>query len=73
MMVDTHEDLVKAWDEVRKNGVTPDELKALAKLPVNEKEFQGLAAQWSDNVFRNKKINEWVAFAKKKYQTSAAH
>jgi ABC-type Fe3+ transport system substrate-binding protein len=73
MMVDTHEDLVKAWEEVRKNGVTPEELKALAKLPVSEKEFQGLAAKWEDNVFRNKKINEWVAFAKKKYQTSAAH
>lgn len=71
LLVDTHAELKKAWTGVTKKGLNPDAVAKLAKPPVTEAEMMTLAAKWDDDVLRNKTINEWVAFAKKKYQTSA--
>ena len=68
VIIDTHRDLKKAWKAVVKSGVTPEKLKALGQMPVTEAELLSAAEKWSDNVYRNKTINSWVAFSKKKYQ-----
>ncbi|MGE0173413.1 MAG: ABC transporter substrate-binding protein [Oligoflexales bacterium] len=73
LFVDTHEDLKKAWQAAQKQKNPEAALAEIAKLPVTEKEFEGLSAKWGDDVFRNKKINEWVSFAKKKYSGIASH
>ncbi len=71
MNVDTHTDLKAAWAAIIKRGLKPAEVAAFAKLPVNEAELLKMADKWDDNVFRNKTINEWVAFAKDKYKKLA--
>ena len=68
VIIDTHRDLKKAWKAVVKSGVTPAKLKAIGQMPVTEAELLAAAEKWSDNVYRNKTINSWVAFSKKKYQ-----
>ncbi len=67
IMVDTHKDLKKSWRVVLKSKSKEKLLKEFSKVPVTEKELGGLAAKWNDEVFRNKKINEWVSFAQKKF------
>lgn len=69
--VDTHTDLRAAWDAIVKRGAKADEIAAFAKPPVTEAELLALADKWGDDVFRNKTINEWVSFAKAKYQKLA--
>jgi ABC-type Fe3+ transport system substrate-binding protein len=73
LFIDTHDDLKKAWQTVQKQKNPEASLAEIAKLPVTEKEFEELSAKWNDDVLRNKKINEWVTFAKKKYSGIAAH
>ena len=71
MIVDNHASLKRAWQKVIKDGVTPEELSRIGKVPVSEAEFLKLSERWSDDVFRNRVINEWVEFARKKYQALA--
>jgi hypothetical protein len=68
IQVDTHTELKAAWDAVVKRGAKAEDVAALAKPPVTEKELLDLAAKWDDDVFRNKTINAWVEFAKSKYK-----
>ena len=72
-MIDSHGDLKKAWNRIRKDGVSEAELKAIGRSPVTEKELLALSEKWGDNVFRNKVINEWVAFSTEKYNSMGAH
>ncbi len=68
LIVDKHKSLKKAWKGAIKGGVTAAELANLGKVPVTEAEALKLIERWDDNVFRNKKINEWINFASKKYE-----
>ncbi len=67
LLVDTHKELKEAWEVVIRNGARPEQIAALGKMPVTAAEFDKLADKWSNEVVRNKHINEWVAFARKKY------
>ncbi|MBC7659427.1 MAG: extracellular solute-binding protein [Chitinophagaceae bacterium] len=69
MLVDTHDDLKKAWAKIVKSK-KPDQAKILefGKVPVTEDEFFKIAEKWDDEVFRNQTINSWVSFAKVKFK-----
>ncbi len=73
MIIDTHKELKAAWKAINQSveRPQPESLKALAAMPLSEKEFTLLAAQWHDEVLRNKTINAWVDFARKKYKALA--
>lgn len=66
--IDNHTQLKKAWDRARTSKDPNAELAKLAAPPFTEQEMNGLLAKWDDNVFRNRKINEWIQFAQKKYK-----
>ncbi|MCX6131436.1 MAG: extracellular solute-binding protein, partial [Proteobacteria bacterium] len=69
VLVDTHEDLKKAWKKIAKTKtIDPAKLANFGKMPLSEAEFDKLEAQWDDEVFRNKSINAWVAGARQKYK-----
>ncbi|RLE95147.1 MAG: hypothetical protein DRJ55_02255 [Thermoprotei archaeon] len=73
LIIDTHDDLVKAWKKIIDNwDKLPEDIrnKALAeltKVPVSEDEALQLADKWGDQEFRNQKISEWRNFAVQKY------
>jgi len=66
-MVDTHKDLKRAWSVVLKSKNREKLLKEFSKMPIQEKDLLKLAKKWDEDVFRNKKINEWVTFAQTKF------
>ncbi len=70
LLVDTHDDLKKAWTKIIK-AKNPDQAKIIefGKVPVTEAEFFAIADKWDDEVFRNQTINSWVSFAKTKYKS----
>ena len=72
VFVDSHRSLRKAWNNILSVGITPALIGELSVPPVGEKEFYSYNAKWSDNVFRNKKINEWTSYADKKYSKLAS-
>lgn len=71
MMVDLHTDMTGAWKAVQKRGAKPTEVQAFSKLPFTQAQLNSYANKWSDNVFRNKKLNEWTKIAKNKYNMIA--
>jgi len=66
-MVDTHKDLKRAWKKVIKSKDREKLLKEFSRMPIQEKDLAVLAKKWDQDVFRNEKINEWVAFSKAKF------
>ena len=54
-----------------KKGVTPEELKKVSVLPLNEKDLIEFSKKWDDNVLRNKTLNHWVDFSRTKYKNIA--
>ncbi|MEW6357549.1 MAG: ABC transporter substrate-binding protein [Planctomycetota bacterium] len=72
ILVDTHDDLAKAWGAVVVGKVKEeDKIKALVSVPVSEVELMKLAAEkWGDESFRNKTIAEWIKFATTKYRNT---
>ncbi len=66
--IDTHSELKKAWGQAIKAGKAKEALAWLAAPPFTQKELPGLLAKWDDNIFRNRKINEWIKFAQDKYK-----
>lgn len=65
--VDTHRELREIWRTATRNGNT-DLLRQLSRPPLSEKEFMQLPDKWHDPVFRNKKINAWLQYARQKYK-----
>ncbi len=70
LLVDTHDDLKKAWTKIVKSK-KPDQaqIAEFAKVPLTEEEFFKVSEKWDDEVFRNQTINAWVSFAKTKYKS----
>jgi hypothetical protein len=67
---DLHTDLVKIWGKLTDGGKKSPSVESIAKLsslPFNEKDVAEMGKQWDKEVYRNKKINEWTAFARKNY------
>jgi ABC-type Fe3+ transport system substrate-binding protein len=72
MLIDPHEELKAAWKVVSTKAADSKERQDFGAMPLTEEEALKLAEKWDDNVLRNQKINEWVGFAKAKYQKLAA-
>jgi ABC-type Fe3+ transport system substrate-binding protein len=70
LAIDQKELLNAAWKAALADGLTEEEWQRLAAMPISEDEALVLAkTKWQDPVFRNQKLNEWVRFARAKYQT----
>ncbi len=67
VVVDSHEDLVKAWKKVMKRGLRNEEISRLSQVPLSEQEALEFASRWRDQAFRNEVIVEWTDFARQKY------
>ena len=64
-------DLRTAWSAIIAAGMPDRAVKELTTSPVTEAEVLKLAARWRDDQgFRNSKIQEWIEFGKRKYQTA---
>jgi iron(III) transport system substrate-binding protein len=73
LLVDTHDELKKAWRAVMRRGATPPDLAELGRAPLTEAETLRLTAQeWKDPSFRNSKKIQWQRWAQKKYEALAA-
>ncbi|HEY7322863.1 MAG TPA: extracellular solute-binding protein [Candidatus Binatia bacterium] len=69
LIIDQKQLLDQAWKAALAAGLTDAEWRRLAAMPVSEKEALDLArAEWRDPALRNQKINEWIHFARAKYQ-----
>ena len=70
LVIDQKELLTRAWKGALADGLTDEEAQRLAAMPISEKEALELAkTKWQDPAFRNRKLNEWVQFARAKYQS----
>jgi ABC-type Fe3+ transport system substrate-binding protein len=68
LVIDQKHILSQAWKAALADGLTDAEWQKLAAMPVSQDEALMLAkTKWKDAAFRNQKLNEWVAFARKKY------
>lgn len=68
LIIDVHDDLVRAWKAVIGRRLREEELELLCRPPVSEEEALRLADRWHDPEFRNERIAEWRSFARKKYE-----
>jgi ABC-type Fe3+ transport system substrate-binding protein len=69
LIIDTHEELAKAWEKTSKGGDNK-KIAAILKVPVTEDEAMKLATgKWNDEVARNKVINGWLTAARKRYKS----
>jgi ABC-type Fe3+ transport system substrate-binding protein len=71
LLVDTHQDLVRAWEAVIAGGMKPEAVAELTKMPVTLDQALALSAKWKNDAFRNQNINEWVKFAREKCKKAA--
>jgi spermidine/putrescine-binding protein len=70
LVIDQKELLTRAWRAALADGLTSEEWQRLAAMPISEDEALQLAkAKWQDPAFRNQKLNEWIQFARAKYQS----
>jgi ABC-type Fe3+ transport system substrate-binding protein len=70
LVIDQKELLTNAWKAALADGLTGAEWQRLAAMPVSEAAALDLAkTKWQDPAFRNQKLNEWIQFARTKYQS----
>jgi ABC-type Fe3+ transport system substrate-binding protein len=67
--IDMHKELKQAWKQLlaAKPNPTKEEITSLSTLPVTEAQLDALLKDWDNPLFRNKVLNEWTEFARKKY------
>lgn len=70
--VDIQSELRAAIDAIRKRNGSSQEISDLFNPPVTEAEAIKLSEKWSDNVFRNQKINAWTNDYKARYEKALA-
>jgi ABC-type Fe3+ transport system substrate-binding protein len=69
LIIDQKQLLNQAWKTALAGGLTESEWRRLAAMPISEKEALELSkTKWHDPALRNQKINEWIHFARAKYQ-----
>jgi spermidine/putrescine-binding protein len=69
LIIDQKQLLNQAWKAALAGGLTEAEWRRLGAMPLSEKEALELArTKWQDAALRNQKINEWIHFARAKYQ-----
>jgi ABC-type Fe3+ transport system substrate-binding protein len=69
LVIDQKHLLTRAWKEaLDKGALSEQEWHRLAAMPVTADEALQMAkTKWQDAEFRNKKLNEWIHFARSKY------
>ncbi len=67
MVIDSHHALQAAWKDAMTDGVSDDEIAALASVPVSEAEALKLAQSWGDAEVRNRTVARWTDFVRDKY------
>ncbi len=67
IIVDNHDLLVKAWKSIQSIRQKDNLMKTFVKVPINLKTAKDYSNRWDDEIFRNKKIDEWLNFASQKY------
>lgn len=68
LIIDTHQELERAWKAIIDGGMKENALRKFLELPAKEDEIFKLAKEkWSDQAFRNSKIKEWITFTRDKY------
>ena len=66
--VDMHRDMKEAWKQLlAKPTLTKEDLATFCELPVTEAQLDALQKEWGNSLFRNRVLNEWTEFARKKY------
>ena len=69
MLVDTHSELLGAWEAVIALGSRPEDIRALGAVPITEKEALELAAgDFKDAAKRNRLKIQWQTWAQAKYK-----
>lgn len=73
VLVDVHEDLVKAWESVIRRGLQESDLVRLGAMPITAEEALVLAGEpWKDPRVRNARKTEWQGWARARYRELAA-
>lgn len=68
LMIDTHSELVAAWKGVIAKKLPVEAVQKLCSVPITEEQAITLAqTKWKDSDYRNKKIAEWIDFARGRY------
>jgi hypothetical protein len=67
LLIDSHDQLTRAWKRLNRQGPDPEGLRRLAAMPVTETELLALADRWKDPEFRSRTMADWTAFAREKY------
>lgn len=68
MIIDTHTELMSAWNKVIARGVKPTAIQQFCRPPITEAEaMQLIQTRWNDQAFRNQKVADWIRFAQQKY------
>ena len=68
LIIDQKPLLTRAWKTALADGLSEQEWQRLTAMPITADEALKLAkTKWTDPVFRNQKLNEWIDFARSKY------
>ena len=68
LIIDQKPLLTRAWKTALADGMSKQEWQRLTAMPITADEALKLAkTKWTDPVFRNQKLNEWIDFARSKY------
>ncbi len=70
MVIDSHQQLQNAWKTAITEGITPERVRRIAKVPVGEEACGRLGAHWRDAELRNRTLASWTEFARNKYGVS---
>ncbi|MFB3897742.1 MAG: ABC transporter substrate-binding protein [bacterium] len=68
MIIDTHTELMNAWNKVIARGAKPAAIQQLCRPPITEADAMQLTqSKWNDQAFRNQKVADWIRYAQQKY------
>jgi ABC-type Fe3+ transport system substrate-binding protein len=69
MLVDSHHELIAAWQAVIRRQLRPEDLAELARMPLTAAEALTLAGgDWKNPVIRNERRIAWQEWARAKYR-----
>lgn len=74
LLVDTHDDLRRAWRRLIQQGLPPGAIRQLGAAPLTESDALALAkGDWKQPAVRNRKKIEWQTWAENKYHRLASN
>jgi ABC-type Fe3+ transport system substrate-binding protein len=76
IFIDTHSELKARWKEIIEahgQDIPEAVLLEFSRPPLSLEELMAAVDEWDDDRVRNRKINEWVAFARSKFKQTGAN